>query len=177
MVMPRFIASLLTRREESVDQLSNLKAAVGAILGMIVVGQLALMTGLPLLIAPLGSTSVMLFARPSSEMAQPINIMAGYLVAIAIYIAASYAFPGWWVAAAFSVGLTIFVMRGLRVTHPPAGAIPILGFDGGVPGPDLFIVVFIGCVTLIVLAFLVHRVPPRRDYPLRDGGPNGDTKP
>ena len=83
--MPRFIAGLLTRREESVDQLSNLKAAVGAILRMIVVGQLALMTGLPLLIAPLGPTSVMLFARPSSEMAQPINIMA-----------VSNAFPGWW---------------------------------------------------------------------------------
>jgi CBS-domain-containing membrane protein len=167
--MRRFIAIYLTRHEPVVDNVSNLKAGLAAMLGMVLVGQLSVMTGLPLLLAPLGATAVLLFAQPSSPLSQPVNVMLGYLVGTIICESAFVIFPGWWMAAAISVGLIVIVMRAFRVTHPPAGAMPILAFGESVHGVDLFLVIFVGCVTLIALALIVHRIPPRRQYPLRSG--------
>lgn len=74
------ILRLLTRHERQVDDVANLKAGIAAIAGMLAVGYLAFVSGQPLLLAPLGSTSVLLFAQPSSPMAQPINVMMGFLI-------------------------------------------------------------------------------------------------
>ncbi|MGE0502910.1 MAG: HPP family protein [Rhizobiaceae bacterium] len=165
-IFSRILNSLFARHETVVDQASNLKAGLGAVVGMMAVGQLAVLTGLPLMLAPLGATVVLLFGQPSSPLAQPINVMAGYLVGTVTCEVAFAAFPGTWVAAAVAVGFIVVVMRALRVTHPPAGAVPILGFGGAVHGGTLFATLLLGCITVICLAFVVHRIPPRRDYPI-----------
>lgn len=159
------IASLFIRHEPPVDQVSNLKAGLGAVLGMMVVGWLASVTSLPLLLAPLGATAVLIFGQPSSALAQPVNIMGGYLIGTVVCEAAFNTFPGLWIVAAVSVGLAIVIMRWLRVTHPPAGAMPILGFGEHVHGMELFLVVLVGCMVLVVLGVVVHRIAPRRQYP------------
>lgn len=161
---------LLTRHEREVDDVANLKAGIAAILGMLAVGYLAYVSGQPLLLAPLGSTSVLLFAQPSSPMAQPINVMMGFLVGAVVCEAVFFLLPGTWLAAAVSVGIAIVLMRSFRVTHPPAGALPILAFGQGLHGVKLFAVVFVGCSILVALALIVHRIPPRRQYPLRVEG-------
>lgn len=166
--MRQFLACLLTRHEPPVDQLSNLKAGAAAVLGMVAVGQLAVLTGLPLLLAPLGATAGLLFGQPSSPLSQPVNVMGGYLIGTIVCEIAFNVFPGLWLAVAVAVGATIVVMRALRVTHSPAVALPILGFGEDVHGVDLFLVLFVGCSVLIALAFAVHRIPPRREYPVRD---------
>lgn len=165
--MRRFVRILLTRHEQPVDAGSNVKAGIGAALGMAFVGYLASATGLPLLLAPLGATAVLLFGQPSSPLAQPINVMLGFLVGTIICELAFALFPGDWLAAALALGVTIVTMRALRVTHPPAGAMPILTFGDPIHGLQLFTVVFIGCVVLIALAILVHNIPPKREYPHR----------
>jgi CBS-domain-containing membrane protein len=165
--MPDFLRALLARHETTVDPVSNLKAGIGAAVGMSMVGALAVLTGLPLLIAPLGSTSVLLFGQPSSPLAQPVNIMGGYLVATLVCEAMFLLFPGVWVATALAVGAAVVLMRALRVTHPPAGAIPIFGYASASHGLTLFAVILIGSIALIALALAVHAIPPRRQYPLR----------
>lgn len=165
--MRNFLKSLSTRHEPPVDTVANLKAGFAAILGMAIVGKLAAMTGLPLLLAPLGATAGLLFGQPSSPLSQPINVMGGYLIGTIVCEAAFLAFPGDWLAAAVAVGVTIVLMRGLRVTHSPAAALPILGFGRGLHGLELFVVIFIGCVVLIALAMVIHNIPPKRDYPHR----------
>ena len=165
--MTEYLRSLLVRHETTVDPVSNLKAGIGAAVGMSMVGVLAALTGLPLLIAPLGSTSVLLFAQPSSPLAQPINVMGGYLIATIVCEVTFQMFPGIWVATALSVGLAVIMMRWLRVTHPPAGAIPIFGYANASHGITLFTVILVGCVALIALALVVHAIPPKRQYPLR----------
>lgn len=165
--MQAFLRSLIARHETPVEQLSNIKAGLGAILGICVVGWLATVTGLPLLLAPLGATAALLFGQPSSPLAQPMNVMGGYLLGTVVCEAAFLLFPGWWLAAAVAVGLAIVVMRAARVTHPPAGAMPILGFGEGIHGVELFGVTLVGAVTLIMLALATHAIPPRREYPLR----------
>jgi CBS-domain-containing membrane protein len=164
-----FLTRLTARHERSVDHASNIKAGIAAIVGMLAVGYLAYITGQPLLLAPLGSTSVLLFAQPSSPLAQPVNVMMGFLVGAVVCEAVFYVLPGTWLAAAVSVGLAIIVMRALRVTHPPAGALPIMAFGQGLHGVQLFAIVFVGCAMLVLLALVVHRIPPRREYPLRSG--------
>ncbi len=164
--MNAFIKALFVRHETSVAFSANLRAGLAAIVGIVLVGALASWTELPLLLAPLGSTAGLLFGQPSSPLSQPINVMGGYLVGTIVCEAAFLVFPGAWLAAAVAVGVTIVAMRGLRVTHPPAAALPILGFGEPVHGPELFLVVFVASTVLIVFALVVHNLPPRRPYPV-----------
>ncbi|MGD9914288.1 MAG: HPP family protein [Rhizobiaceae bacterium] len=165
--MRELLRTLLIRHEPAVDQRSNVKAGIGAILGMLAVGELAILTDLPLLIAPLGATVVLLFGQPSSPLAQPINIMLGYLVGTLCCEVAFFLVPLEWQAAAVAVGVAVVAMRALRVTHPPAGAIPIMAFGDDLHGLKLFAIVLIACVILIAIALVVHRIPPVREYPKR----------
>lgn len=134
---------------------------------MSAVGGLSVLIGLPLLIAPFGATAVLLFGQPASPLAQPANIFGGYLIATAIAICTVAAFPDTWWAATIAVGVAIAMMLVLRVTHPPAGAIPLVASASPLQGGSLFAVIFLGSVSLVALAFLHHRIPPRQEYPRR----------
>ena len=50
-------------------------------IGIGAVGALAALTHLPLLLAPLGASAVLIFGQPASPLAQPANVFGGYLVA------------------------------------------------------------------------------------------------
>ena len=164
--MKAFLKAFFVRHEPPVALRANLRAGLAAIAGIALVGGLATWIELPLLIAPLGATSGLLFGQPSSALSQPINVMGGYLIGTIVCEAAFFVFPGAWLAAAVAVGLTIVVMRALRVTHPPAAALPILGFGEPVHGVQLFLIVFMACAVLIAFALVVHNLPPRRPYPM-----------
>jgi CBS-domain-containing membrane protein len=157
--------AFLARHEPPLDWLPNVQGSLGALIGMSAVGAIASVSGLHLLLAPLGATAVLLFGQPSSPLAQPINVLGGYLVGTVACEAAFYLFPGDWSVAALAVAVTIFLMRSLRITHPPAGAMPILGFSGVMHGVELFGVILLGTAVLIALAVAVHWVSPGRRYP------------
>jgi len=165
--MRRHIRTLTARHEPSSRLVAHLKSGSGAVVGMSAVGGLAALTGLPLLIAPLGATAVLLFGQPASPLAQPVNIFGGYLLAAVVGSAAMAAFPGAWVAAAVAVGAVVALMAMLRVTHPPAGALPLVATASPLQGATLFVVVLIGVVCLVALAILHHWLPPRIEYPRR----------
>lgn len=165
--MRRHIRTFVARHEAGGQLLSHIKSGSGAMVGMSAVGGMSVLTDLPLLIAPFGATAVLLFGQPASPLAQPANIFGGYLIASVIAAGAVAAFPGMWWAAAIAVGLAISLMLMLRVTHPPAGAIPLVASASPLHGPMLFAVVLVGSASLIALALLHHRIPPRQDYPRR----------
>lgn len=157
---------LFTARHEPVMPLaSHLKSGAGAGLGLAVVGALAHLTGWPLLLAPLGATVVLLFGHPASPLAQPANVFGGYLLATILAVAAAMAFPGvWWMAAA-TVGLALAGMLALRVTHPPAGAIPLVAMAAPQDSVVLFPTLLLASVSLVALAVALHRLPPQVSYP------------
>lgn len=163
--MRRHIRSFTTRHEPSGQFLSHMKSGSGAVLGMSMVGALSSFTGLPLLIAPLGATAVLLFGQPASPLAQPMNIFGGYLVAAIVGAVAVAAFPGMWWAAAVAVGVAVALMLILRVTHPPAGALPLVATASPFQGATLFVVVLVGSISLVGLAIVHHWIPPRTRYP------------
>jgi CBS-domain-containing membrane protein len=163
--MPKRLLPYVHRHEPRAHTFGfTLKSGLGGIVGMAVAGGLASVTELPFLLAPFGATAVLLFGQPASPLAQPANVLGGYLIATLV-TAAMLMLPASWFLAAIGVGLVIALMLMLRVTHPPAGAIPILAATSPIGALTLAQVVMAGSVALIGVAALHHRLPPRQAYP------------
>jgi CBS-domain-containing membrane protein len=163
----RHVVHFLHRHEPKGHALTHLKSGIGAIVAIALVGVMAVLTGIPMLIAPFGATAVLLFGQPKSPLAQPANIIGGYMIAALVSSATLWLFPGSWEAAATAVGISIAAMAMLRVTHPPAGAIPLVAFASHFDLPVLTAVVLAGSVLMIAIGVLHHRIPPSQQYPLR----------
>jgi CBS-domain-containing membrane protein len=145
--------------------MSLIKSGTGGVLGIAFAGGLATLTGLPFLLAPFGASAVLLFGQPNSPFAQPINTIGGYLISTLVGLGLLLILPSTWWVAALAVGIAIMLMLVLRVTHPPAGAIPIVAATSHLGQGTLVGVVLGGSIALVGLAVLHHRIPPRHDYP------------
>lgn len=161
----RHLRPFLARHEPRGSHLFHLKSGAGSLVAMTVVGGLAAWTHFPLLLAPLGATAVLLFAQPHSPLAQPANIFGGYFVAAVLGLLAAILWPGEWWAATICVGVSIAAMLAFRVTHPPAGGVPLLAVVGPLAPTTLFGAVLAGAGCLIAVAVVHHRLPPRVPYP------------
>lgn len=159
--MKRFIA----RHHPAGPQWSWVKAGVGATLGIGVVGMIGHFSHMLLLIAPFGATSVLLFAVPESALSQPANVVGGHVVAAVVSIALRSVLPGDWWAIAIGVGVVVGVLAWARLTHPPAGADPIVIFLMHPGWPFVFLPILLGAIALVLVAMLVHLMPPRAVYP------------
>ncbi|MDQ0511374.1 HPP family protein [Ancylobacter amanitiformis] len=141
-------------------------AGIGAMVAIGVTGALSVYAGAPLLIAPFGASAVLLFSVPASPLSQPANVVGGHVVATAAALALHMVLPGTWWAAAIAVGVAIALMALLRITHPPAGADPLLVFAGDPTWAFLIMPVGLGAVALVAIAVIFHRLT-RTTYPLR----------
>jgi CBS-domain-containing membrane protein len=160
--MRRFITLHQPRNDTRKTLLAGLGGAVAiGFLGLLTIG-----SGHPLLMAPFGASCVLLFSVPSSPLSQPMNVIGGHVVSTLVGLLLRLYLPNEWWALAIAVGLAISLMAALRVTHPPAGADPIIVFVSD-PG-FLFLLqpVLIGAVGLIVIAAAFH-VTTSTHYPLK----------
>ncbi|HEY1995689.1 HPP family protein [Paraburkholderia sp.] len=114
----------------------RLRSCLGALLGIAFTGgSMHLLLGpaanIPLLVAPMGASAVLLFAVPASPLAQPWSILGGNLVSATVGVACA----GWIAdpvgAAALAVALAICLMFALRCVHPPSGAVALTAVLGG----------------------------------------------
>lgn len=161
------LLDFIHRHEPQGETLAHVKSGTGALIGMTLVGAIAGLTGLPLLLAPFGATAVLLFGQPDSTLAQPANVFGGYLIAAVVStLMLGLLTPTWWVAT-IAVGVVIALMLALRVTHPPAGAVPLVAFSTHMHPEMLFLVTLGGALCLVLVAIVHHWVPPRRVYPKR----------
>ncbi|WP_287815409.1 HPP family protein, partial [Pseudomonas sp.] len=78
------------------------------------------------LVAPLGASAVLVFALPSSPLAQPWSVVGGNTLSALIGIACALWIPEANLAAAVAVALAIAAMFTLRCLHPPGGASALL---------------------------------------------------
>jgi len=123
-------------RPTPVSQLERLRACCGALLGILLTGLVTRWAvgadaSLPLLIAPMGASAVLLFALPSSPLAQPWSIIGGNLVSATLGVTCALwiSDPIW--AAALAVATSIAAMLALRCLHPPSGAVALTAVLGG----------------------------------------------
>jgi CBS-domain-containing membrane protein len=133
------------------------------------VGVLALITDvtkMPLLWAPFGGTLVLIFAAQRSPFAQPINVLGGHLLAAGISLVMEWLLPHSTWTLMLTVGVVIAAMRLARLTHPPAGANPIIIY---LAQPAWWVVLpalAIGSLAILLLGFLIHRMT-RTEYPIK----------
>lgn len=135
-----------------------LLAGLGAVIAIASLRLMAEHAGMPLLMAPFGASCVLLFAVPASPLSQPVNVIAGHAVATLVGLVLRQALPDQWWSLALAVGLAVALMAALRVTHPPAGADPLVVFAAN---PDFLFLIFpviSGAVLLVALATFFHRL-------------------
>ncbi len=160
-----FLHKFLSRKQPVESYIKAIKAGIGGAIAIATLVLLGRVTDSPLLMAPFGATCVLLFSLPKSPLSQPINVIAGHVVSITIGLALNYFLPLDWWSIGLAVGLAIAAMSALRVTHPPAGADPVVVFFSN-PGWEYIIFpVAIGSIILVVTAWAFHKIPPKTNYP------------
>lgn len=152
----------------------RLLACLGALAGILLT---ALICGvlygpgvhLPLIVAPIGASAVLLFAVPTSPLAQPWSIVGGNTISALVGICVVKFISDPILAAGVSVSLAILAMSFARCLHPPGGAAALTAVVGG---PAIassgflfpFIPVGLNSLILVLLGIAFHGVS-RRAYP------------
>ncbi|WP_175994166.1 HPP family protein [Burkholderia vietnamiensis] len=161
----------------------RMRSCTGALVGIATVGvTMRLLPGVPglvpLLVAPMGASAVLLFAVPASPLAQPWSIVGGNLVAATVGVACAQWITDPITAAALAVALAIGGMFALRCVHPPSGAVALTAVLGGPAIHALgfgFVVVPIALQSAILLsAALVYHALTGHRYP--HGGVRPDAQ-
>ncbi len=135
-----------------------LLAGFGGFLAIAVLALLTEQASLAVLIAPFGATCVLLFAAPAAPLSQPLNVIGGHVVATLVGLSLQSVLPPTWWGLALAVGCAIALMVALRVTHPPAGADPLVVFAAHPGIGFLFTPVLVGSIILVVVALIFHRM-------------------
>lgn len=159
---------------EAANWTERLRAAVGALIGILVTGYVSRLAlgdsfALPLLIAPMGASSVLLFAVPASPLAQPWSIIGGNLIAATVGVTALIWIPDLFIAAAVAAAAAIALMITFRCVHPPSGAVALTAVLGGpavaAAGYE-FVLWPVGVNTLLlVVAAIIYNNLTGRSYP------------
>jgi CBS domain-containing membrane protein len=112
-----------------------LRACIGAGIGLTLCIFLVRLTRVPLaaegpdptllLIAPLGATTMLAFAVPSSPLAQPWSALVGNTVSALVGVAVIMTVHEPWLAMGLSVTCAMLAMMLLRATHPPAAGVAL----------------------------------------------------
>lgn len=154
----------------------RLRSALGALVGILATGLLSRWavgdtSALPILIAPMGASAVLLFAVPSSPLAQPWSIMGGNVLAALVGVSVALLVADPLVASAVAIGVTILLTMTFRCVHPPSGAVALTAVLGGHAIQALgygFVVWPVGAnsVLLLGVALLFNR-GVGRSYPHR----------
>jgi CBS domain-containing membrane protein len=158
----------------TVDAAERLRAAVGALLGVLLAGVLGRAfiggvdggsTALPWLVAPIGASAVLVFCVPASPFAQPWAVLGGNVLSTLIGIGFASAFGSSPAVAALAVGCAIAAMFWLRCLHPPGGACALLVTLAGVHDPAFALHPVLLNSLLLVSAGIAYNSATGRRYP------------
>lgn len=139
-------------------------AAIGIALTMVVCSQVPWIEGdLPIIVAPLGASAVLVFAVPASPLAQPWPVVGGNILSTLVGVAAFHAIPNVTVAAGVAVGCAILAMSLCRCLHPPGGAAALTAVIGSAGIHDAgyafaFAPVGINSIALVSIGIFYHRM-------------------
>lgn len=170
----RHLVRLIIPEAIPVSYRERLRSAIGALIGILVTGVIGSLAvaetaALPALIAPMGASAVLLFAVPSSPLAQPWSILCGNIVSAFVGVSAALLIDDPVIAASLAISLAIAAMMALRCLHPPSGAVALTAVLGGPAIHDLgygFVLWPVAGNSLALLAVaLVYNNLSGRRYP------------
>ncbi len=139
--------------------------------------------GLPMLVAPMGASAVLLFAVPASPLAQPWPVLGGNIISALAGVTCALLFGHGAVGAATGVAFAILLMSLMRCLHPPGGAVALTAVVGGpvIAGAGYsFALMPVGLNTMLMLmAALLFNNLARHRYPhfadVRHDNPTGTS--
>ena len=151
----------------------RLLACAGVFVGLSAIAALApilgsVTDGLPLLIAPIGASAVLVFAVPASPLAQPWAVVGGNLISMNAGITAAALVADPMLAPATAVAVAILLMSAGRCLHPPGGALALMMALGAPAAASTgqVLAVALGSALLVSTAWVFHRVSGH-SYPHR----------
>lgn len=134
---------------------------------------------LPWIAASMGASAVILFALPTSPMAQPWPFIGSHLVSATVGVTCVLTIndPVW--AAALSVATTILIMYFTHTLHPPGGAsalLPIVAADHVREVGYHYVLYPVGLnvALMLLLAIVLNRWLLKRRYPVPPYEPKKD---
>lgn len=138
---------------------------LGAFTCIALLAYLTASTPYPFIAAPFGATAVLVFGVPDSPLAQPRNVIGGNLIAaiICVICVALWGTAPW--VMAIAVATTIKLTQLMRMVHPPAGAVALLGVLGHASWNYILTPVLVGSIVMVVCTVLFSHVAPGRTYP------------
>ena len=166
----------LIPRTPSVSLAERSRSSIGALIGIFVTGFVSRLaigesSALPALIAPMGASAVLLFAVPSSPLAQPWSILGGNVIAAVVGVCAAATTANPFTASAAAIGVAIAMMMTCRCVHPPSGAVALTAVLGGQTIHDLgfsYVLWPVGLNSLLLLGVaVVFNKLVGRSYPHR----------
>ncbi|MBD2043422.1 HPP family protein [Microcoleus sp. FACHB-672] len=137
----------------------------GSFLAIAATAYLSMKTNTPLLMAPFGATSVLIFGVPDSPLAQPRNVIGGNLLAAFISLTILHLFGSSPWTMGMAVSTTIAVMQMTGTLHPPAGAIALVVMMTNAPWEFLVTPALQGSIILVLCAVLFNNLAEERTYP------------
>lgn len=150
-------------------------AALGGAIGIGLTAWVTALAGLDsttaiLLAAPIGASAVLVFAVPSSPLAQPWRVIGGNIVSALVGLVVAQWLGHGALAAGIAVGLAILVMSLTRSLHPPGGGtalLPVLAPAVMAQGLGFVLLpIGVNAVLLTLCGLMVHRVTGH-SYPHR----------
>ncbi|WP_110034041.1 HPP family protein [Hoeflea marina] len=126
---------------------------------------------LPLIVAPIGASAVLLFAVPASPLAQPWPIIGGNTISAIVGVGVGYYVEQPMIAIGLAVGLAILAMSLTLSLHPPGGAAALTAVLGGTAMQHSglwfpFVPVAINSILLVGTGIVFHRFSGK-SYPHR----------
>lgn len=114
----------------------RVRRCVGALFGIALTGlathaMFGAAGDIPMLVAPMGASAVLLFGVSESPLAQPWSILGGNFVSALVGVACARWIDSTVMAASLAVALAIGAMFLCRCVHPPSGAVALTAVLGG----------------------------------------------
>ena len=138
---------------------------LGSFIGIAATGYLSVKTGMPLLMAPFGATSVLIFGVPDSPLAQPRNVIGGNLIAALISLIILHLFGSDPWAMAMAVATAIGIMQLTGTVHPPSGAVALVVMMSKASWQFLLTPALEGSIILVLCAVVFNNLAEERSYP------------
>ena len=147
------------------------KSIIAGLFSTVTIGVLTLLTyktqlGM-FLIASFGSSMVLLYGYPESPFAQPKNIFFGHLLTSLVGMIFLLFIPlPIYIQIPLAVGVGVGSMILFGVTHPPAGANPIIIIIGSVSLDYLINPVISGSIIILAFGIILNRLILKKKYPV-----------
>jgi len=138
---------------------------LGSFIAIAITAYLSVRTNSPLLMAPFGATSVLIFGVPDSPLAQPRNVIGGNCLAALVSLTVMHLFGTEPWAMGMAVATAIGMMQLTGTLHPPSGAVALVVMMTKPSWQFLLTPALEGSIILVLCAVVFNNLAEERTYP------------